>query len=122
MSILGEYFSDGRYELIINFVLTLHIIQIGCPLRNGYNYLITHNVSSDQSPITTNRTNVTLYGMQPGETYTVEMKLIVLSPTQTFNIPTRLVYIAPVVSQLPVCTPDDSTKAAGKCTVDQVHY
>ena len=34
-------------------------------------YLITHNVSSDQSPITTNRTSVTLYGVQPGETYTV---------------------------------------------------
>ena len=36
-------------------------------------YLITHNVSSDQSPITVNRTNVTLYGVQPGETYTVEI-------------------------------------------------
>ena len=35
--------------------------------------MITHNVSSDQSPITTNRTNVTLYGVQPGETYTVEI-------------------------------------------------
>ena len=36
-------------------------------------YLISHNVSSDQSPITVNRTNVTLYGVQPGETYTVEI-------------------------------------------------
>ena len=36
-------------------------------------YLITHNVSSDQSPITVNRTNVTLYGVQPGETYTVKI-------------------------------------------------
>ena len=36
-------------------------------------YLITHNVSSDQSTITVNRTNVTLYGVQPGETYTVEI-------------------------------------------------
>ena len=36
-------------------------------------YLIIHNVSSDQSPITVNRTNVTLYGVQPGETYTVEI-------------------------------------------------
>ena len=36
-------------------------------------YLITHNVSSDQSPITVNRTNVTLYGVQLGETYTVEV-------------------------------------------------
>ena len=36
-------------------------------------FVITHNVSSDQSPITVNRTNVTLYGVQPGETYTVEI-------------------------------------------------
>ena len=36
-------------------------------------YLITHNVSSDQSPITVNRTNVTLYGVQAGETYAVEI-------------------------------------------------
>ena len=36
-------------------------------------YLITHNVSSDQSPITVNRANVTLYGVQPGEAYTVEI-------------------------------------------------
>ena len=36
-------------------------------------FIITHNVSSDQSPITVNRTNVTLYGVQPGETYSVEI-------------------------------------------------
>ena len=36
-------------------------------------FTITHNVSSDQSPITVNRTNVTLYGVQPGETYSVEI-------------------------------------------------
>ena len=34
-------------------------------------YLITHNVSSEQLAITINRTNVTLYGVQPGQTYTV---------------------------------------------------
>ena len=39
-------------------------------------YLITHNISSDQSPITVNRTNVTLYGVQPGETYSVEITTI----------------------------------------------
>ena len=44
-------------------------------------YLITHNVSSDQSPITVNRTNVTLYGVQPGETYTVEITPFVLFKT-----------------------------------------
>ena len=36
-------------------------------------FIITHNVSSDQSPITVDRANVTLYGVQPGETYTVEI-------------------------------------------------
>ena len=36
-------------------------------------YLVFHNITSIQSPITTNRTNVTLYGVQPGETYTVEI-------------------------------------------------
>ena len=36
-------------------------------------YLITHNVSADQSAITVNRTNVTLYGVQPGETYSVRI-------------------------------------------------
>ena len=36
-------------------------------------YVVTHNVSSDQSPLIVNRTNVTLYGVQPGETYTVEI-------------------------------------------------
>ena len=36
-------------------------------------YLINHNVSGDQSPITVNRTNMTLYGVQPGETYYVEI-------------------------------------------------
>ena len=52
-----------------------YALQIGCGLiQYNYLYLITHNVSSDQSPITViNRTNVTLYGVQPGETYTVEI-------------------------------------------------
>ena len=38
-------------------------------------YIVTHNISSDQSPITVNRTNVTLYGVQPGETYTVTVEI-----------------------------------------------
>ena len=42
-------------------------------------YLITHNVSSDQSTITVNRTNVTLYGVQPGEAYTVKITPYVLN-------------------------------------------
>ena len=47
---------------------------VACSSRFQYiYYVITHNVSSDQSPITVNRTNVTLYGVQPGETYTVEI-------------------------------------------------
>ena len=37
-------------------------------------FVIRHNISADQSPVTVvNRTNVTLYGVQPGETYTVEI-------------------------------------------------
>ena len=49
-------------------------------------YQITHNVSSDQSPITVNRTNVTLYGVQPGETYTVEITPYLLTKKGEPNI------------------------------------
>ena len=49
----------------------MQLLQLQC--YSLVYYLITHNVSSDQSPITVNRTNVTLYGVQPGETYTVEI-------------------------------------------------
>ena len=35
--------------------------------------MISHNVSGDQSPITVNRTNVTLYGVLPGVAYHVEI-------------------------------------------------
>ena len=55
-------------------IIVWYALQVGCGLAQyNYLYLITHNVSSDQSPITVNRTNVTLYGVQPGETYTVEI-------------------------------------------------
>ena len=36
-------------------------------------YLVIHNVSSDQSPITTNSSYVSLYGVEPGKTHTVEI-------------------------------------------------
>ena len=36
-------------------------------------YLIEHNVSSDQTPIITNRTSVTLYGVKWQKTYTVNI-------------------------------------------------
>ena len=49
------------------------MFQVACYSTPYYRFLITHNVSLDQSPITVNRTNVTLYGVQPGETYTVEI-------------------------------------------------
>ena len=59
-----------------------YALQVGCGLTEyNYLYLITHNVSSDQSPITVNRTNVTLYGVQPGETYTVEIIPFLLRQT-----------------------------------------
>ena len=51
--------------------LPLQLVQELC--FSTAQYLVTHNVSSDQSPIATNRTNVTLYGVRPGETYTVEI-------------------------------------------------
>ena len=49
----------------------MQLLQLQC--YSLVYYLITHNVSSDQSPITVNRTNVTLYGVQPGQTCTVEI-------------------------------------------------
>ena len=36
-------------------------------------YLIEHNVSSDQSPMITNRSNVTLFGVKQGETYSMKI-------------------------------------------------
>ena len=48
-------------------------IHVACCSRNHIVYIIKHNVSSKKSPIVVNRTNVTLYGVQPGETYTVEI-------------------------------------------------
>ena len=46
---------------------------MACSLHDYY--IVTHNVSSDQSPLLVNRTNVTLYGVQPGKIYTVEITL-----------------------------------------------
>ena len=36
-------------------------------------FLIRHNVSTDQCPIKIDRTNVTLYGVTPGNTYYVDI-------------------------------------------------
>ena len=74
-----QYLSNGRCACNA-VMIVIHrctydnkcALQVGCGLSQN-NYLITHNASSDQSPITVNRTNVTLYGVQPGETYTVEI-------------------------------------------------
>ena len=50
----------------------LQLLEKPCyPLETTY--LVFHNITSIQSPITTNRTDVTLYGVQPGGTYTVEI-------------------------------------------------
>ena len=78
----------------------MHALQVGCGLTQNYNYLITHNVSSDQSPITVNRTNVTLYGVQPGETYTVE-----IMPYVTQSSSATMSYFATVTVKIksPVC-------------------
>ena len=61
----------------------MRVLQVDCGSTQN-NYLITHNVSSDQSPITVNRTNVTLYGVQPGETYTVEVIPYVTPATMSY--------------------------------------
>ena len=65
-------------EGMINLGIVVHNTHVNLQLTEQLcyplvQYLITHNVSSDQSTITVNRTNVTLYGVQPGETYTVEI-------------------------------------------------
>ena len=77
----------------------VHSLQVGCGATQ-YNYLITHNVSSDQSPISVNRTNVTLYGVKPGETYTVEISPYVTLATMSYFATT----IATVNIKSPVCT------------------
>ena len=61
-------------SFITDNIIVWYALQVGCSLAQyNYLYLITHNVSSDQSAITVNRTNVTLYGVQSGEAYTVEI-------------------------------------------------
>ena len=56
------------------FSFTLQLVEPPChPLVMIY--LITHNITLNLYPITT---NVTLYGVQPGETYTVEITPYVL--------------------------------------------
>ena len=47
------------------------LIQLVCSSHDYY--IVTHNVSSDKSPLIVNRNNVTLYGVQPGEMYTVKI-------------------------------------------------
>ena len=61
--------------IIVLFTDVWYALQVGCGLTQyNYLFLITHNLSSDQSPVTViNRTNVTLYEVQLGETYTVEI-------------------------------------------------
>ena len=79
----------------------MHSLQVVCGLKQ-YNYLITHNVSSDQSPITVNRTNVTLYGVKPEETYTVEITPYV---TQNSSASTMSYFATATVNiKSPVCT------------------
>ena len=60
------------FSMYVCFCITL-CIQVVCSSHAHDYYIVTHNVSVDQSPITVNRTSVTLYGVQPGETYTVEI-------------------------------------------------
>ena len=43
------------------------------PFFSMVKYLIKHNVNSELSAVVTNRTDVTLFGVQPGETYSIEI-------------------------------------------------
>ena len=64
----------SKRTISVVIIYTLHTLQLTEQLCYPLvQYLITHNVSSDQSTVTVNRTNVTLYGVQSGETYTVEI-------------------------------------------------
>ena len=71
--------------------------------------MVTHNVSSDQSPITTNRTNVTLYGIQQGEKYTVEI-LIIPSNVLIHPYYCSINISCSPASQNSMCTTSDQSK------------
>ena len=63
---------------VLNTLINALYVELQVCLNSMANcsFQITHNVSSDQSPIATNRPSVTLYGVQPGETYTVSVETI----------------------------------------------
>ena len=85
-------------------------------------YQITHNVSSDQSPITVNRTNVTLYGVQPGEIYIVEITPYLLTekgkPTNFFfSYAVSFLAIATTTTTTTTSTTTTTTTTTTMCTV-----
>ena len=119
-----ECLSNGRYIVILlcNMYTTCNppraLLLLHCVLMLGIiilsskyflqtchpldHYLIRHSVSGDQSPITVNRTNVTLYGVQPGETYYVD---VTSSLVQGFTETSSMLHIQGCLCQrgLKVC-------------------
>ena len=67
-----QFHANPKVYQKLLVICKLQLMEQSCyPLETTY--LIIHNTTASQSPITTNKTNVTLYGVRPGETYTVEI-------------------------------------------------
>ena len=66
-----QAYYHAKYICCVNLVILMQLTEQTC--FSTVKYLIIHNVSSDQSPVVTNGTNVTLFGVQPGETYSIEI-------------------------------------------------
>ena len=57
---------------VVKIVYVVFLKQLTSKLKySGFEktFEVTHNISADQSPLIVNRTKVTLYGVQPRETY-----------------------------------------------------
>ena len=84
----------------------LNCLQVGLHSITNCSFQITHNVSLDQSPITTNTSNVTLYGVQSGETYAISVGTISRIKPQNILIK---------IEHDPLCTiPDNEGIASNK--------
>ena len=65
---------EGMCDRVCFINRMFHSIQLTeQPCVSLVKYLVKHNISTDQSPIVTNMTNVTLSGVQPGKTYSIEI-------------------------------------------------
>ena len=72
---------------VVKIVYVVFLKQLISKLKYsgfGKTFEVTHNISADQSPLIVNRTNVTLYGVQPWEAYIVG--IIPILPLHTCNL------------------------------------